>query len=126
MELSMSKQIKWLKCQGEVWCPLATVNILHAHFDNMFGVYIIWHGGSTPTTVYVGKGFIRDEIQSQRNNNSVQQYASLGLYVTWASVIPSEQEGVQAYLSSQLTPKITNQTFAAQPIEVNLPWQNAI
>ena len=30
------------KCQGDVWGTLMDVDLGHAHFNNMEGVYIIW------------------------------------------------------------------------------------
>ena len=50
--------VEWVKCQGDVWCSLATVNLQHSHFDGLEGVYIIWHAGDTPATVRVGQGII--------------------------------------------------------------------
>jgi hypothetical protein len=39
----------------------------------------IWHGGSTPATVRVGQGIIKDRIATHRNDPEVQAYANLGL-----------------------------------------------
>jgi hypothetical protein len=115
--------VNWVKCQGEVWCPLSTVNLDHAHFDNMHGVYIIWHGGSSSATVYVGKGFIRDRIASHRTDPEIQAFAALGLYVTWASVPEGSIDGVVSYLEQRLLPKATEINPHAPPsIEINLPW----
>ena len=115
-------QIKWLKCQGEVWCPLATVNLPHAHFDNLSGVYVIWHGGSSAATVRVGKGVIRDRLAAHRNDPQIQAFASLGLFVTWASVPANYQDGIEVFLARRLNPKVGDQHPDVAPIEVNLPW----
>ena len=114
-------QVKWMKCQGQVWCKLATVDLNHSHFASLSGVYIIWHGGAAPTTVYVGQGSIADSLRSRRTDPQVQQYNSHGLYVTWAAVDPSDRLGVQSYLINKLRPKVTADISASQ-IEVNLPW----
>ena len=115
-------QVSWIKCQGEVWCQLGTVNLTHSHFDNMNGVYIIWHGGTSPATVYVGQGFIKDRLAQHRSDSRIQAFLSLGLFVTWASVPQAQCDGVEAYLAQRLQPKIGEQHPAGLPIEVNLPW----
>ena len=48
--------LNWIKCQGNVWCKLYSVNLDHDHFNGKNGVYIIWHGGTEPKVVYVGQG----------------------------------------------------------------------
>ena len=118
----MTTRLFWNKCKGEVWCPLNTVNLPHPHFDNMFGVYIIWHGGSTPKTVYVGQGEIRDRLTAHRSNTEIQKFASIGLYVTWARLNPDQCDGVERYLSDRLKPIIGDRHPEAEPIEVTLPW----
>jgi hypothetical protein len=114
--------VNWVKCQGEVWCPLSTVNLDHVHFNTMNGVYVIWHAGSEPATVYVGKGFIRERLMSGKNDHNIQTFATLGLYVTWASVPPESIDGVVSYLSQRLQPKVRETYPDIVPIEVNLPW----
>lgn len=115
-------QLTWIKCQGDVWCQLSTVNLAHSHFDNMNGVYIIWHGGPNAATVYVGEGSIRDRLTQHRNDDRMRPYVPLGLYVTWASVPQSNRDGVEVYLAQHLKPKIGERHPDAAPIQVNLPW----
>ena len=55
-------QLKWNKCTNDKWCPLNTVNLEDEHFDDMEGVYIIWHGGQSPKTVRVGQGIVRERF----------------------------------------------------------------
>src|ERR1700722_13982807 len=98
-------QLTWNKCNGDVWCNLYSVNLSHAHFDNMHGVYIIWHGGATPSTVYVGQGFVRGRLIEHKANPQIQRYSQLGLYVTWASVAQTYRDGVEAWLAAALHPK---------------------
>jgi hypothetical protein len=112
----------WTKCNGEVWCPLATVNLGHAHFNNVEGVYIIWHGGSAPATVRVGQGIIKDRIAAHRNDPDVQAYARLGLFVTWTSIPSNYRHGVEAFLATRLNPKVGERFPNVVPIEINLPW----
>jgi len=112
----------WNKCKGDVWCKLNTVNLDHRHFNNMNGVYIIWHGGQDAATVRVGQGFIRDRIADHRDDQQVQQYTNLTLYVTWAAVENQYQDGVERYLADRLDPKVGVRHPNVQPISVNLPW----
>jgi hypothetical protein len=115
--------LSWNKCQGDVWCRLATVNLAHEHFNNMYGVYVIWHGGTQPATVKVGRGVIRNELQQERADAQVQAFANLGLFVTWASVPEQQAPGVQAFLLQKLKPKIAFATAGLPaPIVATLPW----
>ena len=31
--------LNWNKCEGDNWCPFLTVNLKHAHFQSLEGVY---------------------------------------------------------------------------------------
>jgi hypothetical protein len=114
--------LNWLKCQGDVWCKLNSVNLDHAHFDFMDGVYIIWHGGPKAHTVRVGQGRIRERLKQHRVDSDIQQYSSLELYVTWAPVAPSNRDGIELYLSKSLKPLVGDRYPDTIPIPVNLPW----
>ena len=114
--------VKWIKCQGDAYCPLNTVNLEHEHFNGLEGVYIIWHGGLTPTTVFVGHGAIRERLAFHRSDPAVQVFSNLGLFTTWAAIPQQEQIGVQQFLMNQLKPKVPGQTVSLVPTPVNLPW----
>ena len=114
--------VNWQQCEGNVWCSLNAVNINHSHFDNMSGVYIIWHGGARPKVVYVGKGNVRERIQAHRQDKRIQAYASYGLFVTWASVAIGHQRSVEAYLENHWRPKVGERHPEARHIQVNSPW----
>jgi len=114
--------VSWVKCTGNKWCELNTVNLQHASLNNLEGVYVIWHGGSNPATVRVGQGRIRDRLAAHRQDREIQAYASLELYVTWARVDERYQDGVEAYLAQQLRPKVGERFPERTPIPVNLPW----
>jgi hypothetical protein len=114
--------LSWIKCVGDKWCPLNTVNLDHPHFSNMEGVYIIWHGGQNPATVRVGQGFIRDRLRAHRSDPEVQAYSALGLFVTWAEVAAGDRDGVEAYLASILQPLAGERFPQRTPIPVKLPW----
>ena len=114
--------LSWIKCHGDVWCKLGTVNLEHEHFDSMEGVYIIWHGGSNSSTVRVGKGNIRERLADHRTNPEIQAYAQHTLYVTWASVPSAQKNGVELFLAQRLSPLVGERSPNVSPIEVNLPW----
>ena len=114
--------VSWNKCDGDKWCPLDTVNLEHSHFDGMEGVYIIWHGGQSPKTVRVGQGIIRDRLTAHRNDQQIQAYSNLGLFVTWSAVAAADRDGVEAYLAAQLNPLVGERFPQRRPVAVNLPW----
>lgn len=114
--------LNWIKCEGNKWCPFLTVNLDHSHFANLSGVYVIWHGGANPATVYVGKGDIAQRIRSHRNFGEILKYSHLGLFVTWAQVLPSYLDGVERFLADSLNPKTGENRPRAVPITVNFPW----
>jgi hypothetical protein len=129
MEVCLRKEFKkgvkielnWIKCEGNEWCDLLLVNLDHPHFNNLEGVYIIWHGGSNPTTLRVGQGVIRDRLSAHRNEDEILDYREHRLYVTWAKVSTSQRDGVEKYLAEKLNPKIGAHFPDATPIPVNLP-----
>ena len=112
----------WNKCQGDAWCPFMTVDLNHVHFQGMKGVYVIWHGGVNPKTVYVGKGNIAERIQYHRTKPNIAQYLSNGLFVTWAQVFGSAQDGIESYLIQTLKPLENEAQPRAIPTSVNHPW----
>ena len=119
----MAMPLSWNQCQGDVWCKLNSVNLQHEHFNNRGGVYVIWHGGENPHTVYVGQtGDLRVRFRDHRNDERIQRYGSLGLYVTWANVVPALRDGVERYLGELLRPKVETNLPTVQPVEVQLPW----
>lgn len=115
--------VRWIKCTGDVWCKLETVNLDHQHFNDLGGVYIVWHGGPKPATVRVGAGVIRDCLLAERRNTRTQHFAEFGLYVTWASVDEVTRSAVRSYLTQRLTPLVPDEgAGVADPRSVNLPW----
>ena len=114
--------VNWIKCVNDNWCQLNMVNLNHHHFDNLRGVYVIWHGGTNPQTVRVGQGFIKDRLVSHQNDSEIQAYKDFGLYVTWTSIPEAYLNGVEAYLAQALRPMIGELFPNVPPIPVNLPW----
>ncbi len=115
-------KLNWIKCEGGRWCPCLTVNLGNTHFTDLSGVYVIWHGGSDPATVYVGSGDIAERIRDHRTDRRILQYSHFGLFVTWARVPPSKQPGVERFLADSLNPKVGERHPQAAPISVNFPW----
>ena len=118
----MTINLRWIKCQGDVWCQLNMVNLDHPHFDNMDGVYVIWHGGTGADVVYVGQGHVRDRLKEHRTNREIQAFVNLGLFVTWAAVQQEYRDGVERFLAQDLKPKVGKTFPDCLPITVNLPW----
>ena len=114
--------VYWNKCQGNNWCDLLTLNLSHEHFNNMEGVYIIWHGGQNSATIRVGQGFIRDRLSVHRTEPEILKYKPYGLFVTWVRVSANQRDGVERYLAERLNPKVGSRFPDADPIVVNLPW----
>jgi hypothetical protein len=114
----------WNRCGNTPqWCNLLTLDLQHAHFNNMQGVYIIWHGGQTPWTVYVGQGNIAERLSQHRRDARILRYSPFGLFVTWASVPNAAQrDGVERFLANRLSPREGDAHPQAVPIAVNLPW----
>ena len=118
----MRTHLDWIKCKGDVWCKLNTVNLDHEHFDNARGVYIIWHGGSQPHVVYVGQGNIRQRLRAHRADSRIQQYAGSDLYVTWAWVSEEYMNGIEDHLISKWRPKVNEKLPGTGGVMVNSPW----
>jgi len=118
----MALTLEWIKCEGDTWCSLLTVNLAHSHFDQLEGVYIIWHAGQNPATVRIGQGVIRDRLSAHRQDPEILRYSQYGLYVTWASVVESYRDGVEKYLGEALNPLVGTRLPDASRIEVNSPW----
>ena len=114
--------LTWMKCVGDVWCKLNAVNLNHSHFDGKSGVYMVWHGGANPHVVYVGQGVFRDRLLAHRQDDRIQQFADLDLYVTWAEVEKRYRDGVEAFLAKQWSPKVGVKHPDAPQIHTNSPW----
>jgi hypothetical protein len=115
-------QLTWNKCEGNAWCNLINLNLGHPHFQGMEGVYVIWHAGANPATVYVGQGSIAARLQAHRTEPAILAYGPYGLFVTWARVDRQSRDGVERYLADRLTPRVGSAHPHAIPIPVNLPW----
>jgi hypothetical protein len=113
--------LTWNQCQGDRWCSFENVDLTHAHFTGMAGVYVIWHGGQTPKTVRAGQGDIADRIAAHRKDPKITAYSAHGLFVTWAKVPAGQHNGVEAYLADRLSPLVGDRFPDVTRIPVNLP-----
>ena len=114
--------LNWIKCEGNAWCSLPSLNLDHPHFIGLEGVYIIWYGGTNPATIYVGQGNISQRLGAHRIDPAVRNYSHYGLFVTWAQLGPLSRDGVERYLANTLHPLIGSAYPQTAPIVANLPW----
>lgn len=114
--------LNWIKCEGDQWCSLMNVNLNHSHFNNLAGVYVIWHSGNDPATVYVGQGNIAARLEAHRRDDEILKFSHFGLFVTWAQVAHRSQDGVERFLAERLKPKVGQRHPPDLPITVNFPW----
>ncbi len=115
------KTLNWIKCEGNQWCSFLKVNLEHPHFYGLEGVYVIWHGGANPATVYVGQGAIADRLRAHRKEPEILQYTPYGLFVTWAKV-DGQRDGIERFLAERLAPKVGTNYPNVIPTPVSLPW----
>ena len=115
-------KLNWTKCTGDQWCDFFNLNLNHPHFDNLEGIYIIWHGAPNPAVVYIGQGSIRNRILAHRTENSISRYKANGLFVTWAPLNAIYRDGVERYLAEKWHPLVGDAHPSTAPITVNGPW----
>ena len=110
----------------ELWCP---------HSENLnynsFGVYIIWqYHQSKPKTIYAGQGYIKRRFSNHKHDKRITKHHSLKnpLYVTWAvtrAKAPKKYvDGIEHYLHKKLRPLEVINSPQADPIPVNLPFND--
>jgi hypothetical protein len=121
----MSMNLNWIKCVGDQWCDFLKVNLTHNHFNDLEGVYIIWHGAPNPSTVRVGQGNIRERVTAHRLDPEILKYTeTYSLYITWARVDFASKDGVENYLFNKLKPRLGERCPDCEAISVNLPWSS--
>ena len=114
-------KLTWMKYPAGGWSQLNDLNLRAPQFDNLEGVYVIWHGVETGAYVRVGQGKIREKLQFHQMDPEVQAFKALSLFVTWTSVLEKFRDGVEAFLVKELRPKLGSVTPHIDPIPVNLP-----
>ncbi len=118
----MTAFVHWCQGQGGAWCTLSEVELAHASFDGVDGVYIIWHCDQQSMTLRVGQGPIRERLAEERKSRRLLAYGLDRLAVTWAPVNLLHREAVASYLSTTLKPKFGESYPGKEQIQVNLPW----
>ena len=114
--------VNWIKCEGQQWCNFKNLNLDHSHFDNLVGVYIIWHGSPNAAVVRIGEGNIRERLKAHRQDPEILRYENLGLYTTWTEVSSNYRRGIERYLAEKWKPKVGTKFPEVPAIEVNSPW----
>lgn len=116
------KQLNWIQCSDGRWCDLLNLDLSNDHFDNLAGVYAIWHEGVTPRYVRVGQGIVRERLAEHQSNPRIAAYSKHGpLRVTWAKASVNELDGLEAYLAQACNPLEGKRYPACAPIRCNLP-----
>jgi hypothetical protein len=113
--------LDWGKYTSGEWCELTGLDLAQSHFDDLEGVYVIWHAGLQPKWVRVGQGNIRDRLGKHREDRDILAYKGLGLFVTWAPVAVDFRNGVERFLGEKLNPLVGSRFPEAYPIPVNIP-----
>ena len=113
--------LQWIKCTGDQWCPFSGLDLAKV---TKHGVYVVWHGGPAPHTVYVGQGDVADRIADHRRDQKITRHAQKGgLYVTWASVPVAQRDGIERYLADRFSPLEGDRHPEVAPLAVNSPWE---
>jgi hypothetical protein len=116
--------VDWIKRKqgdGQHWCDLYRVPVTHEHFNDVGGVYVIWHNGHNPV-LRVGQGYIRTELSTLKLDPRIRAIAAESpVFASWAQVDRKVRDGVERYLIDMLGPQIAAEDPDAKPIEVNLP-----
>ena len=121
----MSLKVYWTKCHGNNWANLYAVDLHHPHFNNLDGVYVVWHGGSKPEPLRVGAGPIRDSIKACRNDPAIRKFKDFEIYATWAPLDEGLSASAANYLAKKLSPKAQGPVPESPPVEINLPNESA-
>jgi hypothetical protein len=116
--------VDWIKRRdgaGQQWCDLYRVPVTHEHFNDVAGVYVIWHNGRNPV-LRVGQGYIRTELSTLKLDPRIRSIAADSpVFASWAQIQRALRDGVERYLIEMLGPQIVIDVPKAEPIEVNLP-----
>ena len=107
------KHIYWVRRGHNNWYLLDNIS---AHINSLHynGIYIIWYFDAlhTARTVKVGKGALLEQLQAERKNPQVREFADRTLYVTWALVPPHHIDKVTDSLTQKLEPFAQKQQYS--------------
>lgn len=113
--------VHWNTCRGNAWANLFGVDLNHAHFNNLRGIYIIWHGGKDQRTLKVGQGPLRARLEAERRDPTVLSCKDLGVFVSWIVVPVALADGIERFLIETLRPRVMPALPTAPAMAVNLP-----
>ena len=114
----MPLSLNWVRC-GEQWCRFETVNLTNV---TARGVYLIWYRGNPGRVVRIGQGDVAARLREHRQDPEILAYRDQGLLVTWATVHPSNLDGVERYFADNYPPLTGDRFPTVPPIEANSPW----
>lgn len=109
--------LNWERCEGNRWCSLARLNLEHAYFRGLEGVYVIW--STAGKWIRVGQGLIADRLRAHRSDPALFCYGEL--LVSWAQVSTIYRDRVERYLGNTLKPLVGSAFPNVLPLVVNLP-----
>ncbi len=113
-------RVHWNKCGDGDWCNLFDLELNHAHFNGLGGVYVIWRA-SDGRVVYVGSGEIAARLMEHRRATWATTQGAL--LATWTPIPEGQRAGVERFLAHQFNPLEGKAYPAVAPITVNLPGQ---
>lgn len=119
-------ELKWVKSLDNNWLDLKRLDLARMvkNPSRPWGVYIIWHGGTAPRIVRIGKGDIAVRLNAHRNNPIIMRYEKNGpLMVTWAVLRDSlRQAAIEKYLNGQFPPLVRDQLTDKPPEQIRSPF----
>lgn len=115
-------KVKWLKCQGNVWCDLYKLDLSNEYVKQIEGIFVIWTGDLPKKVLRIGSGNISRELTSLKRELQFQAFKHHGLFVSWADVSALQRNGAIVYLIEELMPTLQKEQPTGIPFKINLPW----
>jgi len=119
-------KLDWIRSTQGEWCSLFELDLSAEHFNDLSGVFMIWHAGERPETILIGSGNIRERLQGLKNDPRMYAHQRHGLFVTWAIAPAYRQPGMVAHLSRMLRPLMDESVSGQKPLEVSLPHDEPV
>ena len=116
----------WARNENSKFFRFINLNPENHELAGKPGIFIIWHGGTKPTWVFVGtsRDLARD-LDWCRDNEDIMYFERFGgLFASWAFVRKEYQDGAARYLTQIAKPLVDNPVApgaGADPIPVLLP-----
>lgn len=117
---------EWARSRHGKYHRLEFLDTVAEGLKGFSGVYVIWHSGSKPGWVYVGRSDnLAADLDAALENEDIHEYEiNGGLYVTWSPVLRERQDGVVKFLNKVMKPKVKNPAAKGikdGPVNVLLP-----